>query len=896
MNDAPLLAPTGDKTVDEQSALSFNVSASDPLDTPADSIRYSAAGLPPGASFDPLTGAFSWTPGHTQAGTYQVTFTAEDDGAPAPSDAEIWLAPPPGKTSDLLLIDWATARQWIAGVKLYIDQVNTLPAATLQALAAVFEANQIQVAVECGGLLHFAGLDENVGVDSAAIELAKIRKFYDAGGQIDYLDMDGPLRRILWPTSPAPYNGLLHSEFTVDTAADQLMNYMATVKTTVAGWADGNDIRFQLLTNFPNWGYEGGPSYHNRTRQDGVGILHTGNSAPWGNDYGEYTEEIVTVLAKAAADPRGLAIDGVTIDNPFDYLIGAAATPARTPEWDPHTVDWLGRVRDYEEYTATEGLQFTLIANSQRGGGASDQRFYTDTLAMARAYQASGGHPTRYLVQSWYAYPLSIADPSDPYSMVSLARDVTTAVSLRDVETITITVGDVNAAPTVAAPASAAPNPVTDATAALWALGADVDTGEASLTYTWTTAGEPPAPVSFSANGTNAAKSASATFSKAGTYDFWVTISDGELSTASSVSVTVDQTLTSISVSPASASLYGAQTQQFNAVGNDQFGDDLASQPTFAWSTTAGSITSGGFYTAPVTDATATITAASGSTSGTGAVYVTGLPQIVRWESALNHGVLSDVTLAMADDNKFSEPRTGGVRRLIVTFDRAIAPESFTESSVLIAGNNMASAGLDLSSIVISVSLAGGNAQGIIDFSTSLPDRARYLVRLQGITDPAGNALYGDNDRVFTNLKGDSSGDLRTNVTDLSYIQSGSTSSINRLNVKHVRSDVNLDGRVNVTDLSASWAVRNVDARNISTPILAAGSPLAASIAYAPNLTVAAVSVAAASSGPVTAAAVSSPSGKLENSSTETVVKVALASGALNARAVDAAIGGLLAR
>ena len=39
-------------------------------------------------------------------------------------------------------------------------------------------------------------------------------------------------------------------------------------------------------------------------------------------------------------------------------------------------------------------------------------------------------------------------------------------------------------------------------------------------------------------------------------------------------------------------------TQQFTATGNDQFGAALG-QPTFTWSTTAGSIDNGGLFTAP---------------------------------------------------------------------------------------------------------------------------------------------------------------------------------------------------------------------------------------------------------------------------------------------------------
>jgi hypothetical protein len=49
------------------------------IGTPA-TVRYAASNLPAGATFDPVTALFSWTPGFDAAGTYQVTFTAIDDG------------------------------------------------------------------------------------------------------------------------------------------------------------------------------------------------------------------------------------------------------------------------------------------------------------------------------------------------------------------------------------------------------------------------------------------------------------------------------------------------------------------------------------------------------------------------------------------------------------------------------------------------------------------------------------------------------------------------------------------------------------------------------------------------------------------------------------------------
>src|SRR5437764_1392534 len=73
-------------------------------------------------------------------------------------------------------------------------------------------------------------------------------------------------------------------------------------------------------------------------------------------------------------------------------------------------------------------------------------------------------------------------------------------------------------------------------------------------------------------NGTNAAKAITANFNRAGTYQFTVTITDSVSAAATStVSVTVNQTLASIVVTPAGASVPAGGTLQYTASGYDQF-------------------------------------------------------------------------------------------------------------------------------------------------------------------------------------------------------------------------------------------------------------------------------------------------------------------------------------
>jgi hypothetical protein len=78
-NQAPVFGAGGEtQSVAEGQALTFTVPAATDVDAPRDTVAYSASGLPAGATFNATTREFSWTPGYTQGGSYNVTITASD--------------------------------------------------------------------------------------------------------------------------------------------------------------------------------------------------------------------------------------------------------------------------------------------------------------------------------------------------------------------------------------------------------------------------------------------------------------------------------------------------------------------------------------------------------------------------------------------------------------------------------------------------------------------------------------------------------------------------------------------------------------------------------------------------------------------------------------------------
>jgi hypothetical protein len=80
-----------DKVAVSGTPFSFSILAAD---ADGDELTYSASGLPDGASFDPVSGTFSWTPRYDQAGDYTVHFQVSDGELTDSEDITITVIQP----------------------------------------------------------------------------------------------------------------------------------------------------------------------------------------------------------------------------------------------------------------------------------------------------------------------------------------------------------------------------------------------------------------------------------------------------------------------------------------------------------------------------------------------------------------------------------------------------------------------------------------------------------------------------------------------------------------------------------------------------------------------------------------------------------------------------------
>jgi hypothetical protein len=325
-------------------------------------------------------------------GTMQFAF-AEGAGRP-----EVWMCKSnPWELADSG--DWEFVKENVDGIKIYIDEMKKASEGQMKKLAAILNENDTKIAIELAGLADWRAKDKD---QTAALsfqdEWAKVKRLVDAGGKVYYLDIDGPIRRLLYPGHGEP------GYHTVDSATDELVKVLKLWLEACPG------VKFMLTTNFPNWGWKHTPAYHNFGFSAGV------------MGQGDYFPAVKMAVEKAKA--AGIPFDGVTIDNPYSYALGERKS--NQPDVTKG-VDWFWRVLDLEQYARSEGLEVTFIYNSERAGdkkGGSGELFAKETLEYIDLHMAKGGAPDRYMMQSWYHYPTKWVPEETPGTMTNLVKQV----------------------------------------------------------------------------------------------------------------------------------------------------------------------------------------------------------------------------------------------------------------------------------------------------------------------------------------------------------------------------------------------------------------------------------------------------------------------------------------
>ena len=149
-----------------------------------------------------------------------------------------------------------------------------------------------------------------------------------------------------------------------------------------------------------------------------------------------------------------------------------------------------------------------------------------------------------------------------------------------------------------------------------------------------------------SANVVQSGNDADLTFQRAGVYTFRATTGTSTLN----ITINVLQTVTSLTVTPGTASLQTSENQQFRYQTADQFGHVITNQPAGIWTTTGGTITSGGVLSSGTRAGTFTVTAKIGTVSGTASITVIA-PTL---QSTLRNAALASLVSSLYSDSQLS--------------------------------------------------------------------------------------------------------------------------------------------------------------------------------------------------------------------------------------------------
>lgn len=279
----------------------------------------------------------------------------------------------------------------ITGLNIFCGDITGSSLDDLRPLAELLCENNIKVSIEVGGLYNHVWADE-CGERSAEIDLATLNKWRDAGGTVDRLFMDEAIGRVTsvygsgWGSADYPY-------LTYEEAGNEMADYISAVRAIYP------DIEIYLGTNFPNWGWKGEIDFYGRG-EDGMFR---------GDYYIALTDFLDTV------DARGEKIDGVEVDNPYEYYTGKGSADDE--------IDWAARLADLENVVKSRGLKFNIIINSE-GGNTSPLLFYFYTMEYIKMYLGNGGAPDTITVESWYTYPDKTLPESERNTLFRTACDV----------------------------------------------------------------------------------------------------------------------------------------------------------------------------------------------------------------------------------------------------------------------------------------------------------------------------------------------------------------------------------------------------------------------------------------------------------------------------------------
>ena len=316
-----------------------------------------------------------WAIAAEQAARYQIMMTAP---AQAGSTNPLFEEP----------CTWPILREKIDGYKYYGRELMMPPRRRLdaQAFARFTTQANFVVGVEFGHIfLPPQDRPTEHWQHWLAEAVAEIQPIFDAGGRVDTVHIDGPIRRLLG------FGGggeAAQTALPYDEAVDQFVRFWIALEQKYPG------IRIGYLVNFPNWDYTA----------DYPGLV-----GHFTDKTGKYFHDILADFHKRLTDAGG-TLSFVEVDCPYWYYSAKQTLAKDAPLDNP------GKIRALERWCDARGIRLHMIVNEAclspteqdvppERFAAETKKFSDHTMVYVQALKDDGITPDVFVIQSWYGVP-----------------------------------------------------------------------------------------------------------------------------------------------------------------------------------------------------------------------------------------------------------------------------------------------------------------------------------------------------------------------------------------------------------------------------------------------------------------------------------------------------------
>ena len=295
---------------------------------------------------------------------------------------------------------WQEVWERIDFYKYYANQLRPpkwLTKLTAGPFAAFMKQHDIAIASEFGGFGPGTGKAIPDAADSA---VAMLKPIFDAGGKVDAIHLDGPVRRMLKGFQKSP------NALTLDQIAALLAEFWTKVHKAYP------DVEIGLITNFPNWDYTKDLPGYNGHYTDASGVT-----------YHEALTRVYEAVTKA-----GDRIAFVEVDCPYGYYKRTTTRNADAP------VDNQSKFLALQKWCEDRKIKFHIIVNNEipqppegreltaAEQTGADKAFHDGTLEYIRRLREDGIFPDVFLIQSWYVAPAKHLPVAEKYTFMNTAR------------------------------------------------------------------------------------------------------------------------------------------------------------------------------------------------------------------------------------------------------------------------------------------------------------------------------------------------------------------------------------------------------------------------------------------------------------------------------------------